>query len=88
MDMAITKMSSKGQIVIPREMRTGIAEGDKLIVIRQDDDIILKKVSKLGKNFEKELKRKKRIEEAWKRYDEGKFTSSTVEEFIEEMKKW
>jgi len=38
-----TKMSSRGQVVIPSEMRFGIQEGDKLIVIRKDDEIILKK---------------------------------------------
>lgn len=38
-----TKMSSRGQVVIPLDMREGISEGDKLIVIRKDDEIILKK---------------------------------------------
>ena len=38
-----TKMSSRGQVVIPLDMRKDIKEGDKLIVIRKDDDIILKK---------------------------------------------
>ncbi|MDP3026699.1 MAG: AbrB/MazE/SpoVT family DNA-binding domain-containing protein [Nanoarchaeota archaeon] len=38
-----TKMSSRGQVVIPLDMRKGINEGDKLIVIRKDDEIILKK---------------------------------------------
>ncbi len=38
-----TKMSSRGQVVIPLEMRKNIKEGDKLIVIQKDDDIILKK---------------------------------------------
>jgi AbrB family looped-hinge helix DNA binding protein len=37
-----TKMSSRGQIVIPLDLRKGINEGDKLIVIRKDDEIILK----------------------------------------------
>ena len=36
-------MSSRGQVVIPLDMRKGINEGDKLIVIRKDDEIILKK---------------------------------------------
>lgn len=39
----IIKMSSKGQIVIPLEMRGEIKEGDKLIVIKKNDEIILKK---------------------------------------------
>jgi AbrB family looped-hinge helix DNA binding protein len=38
-----TKMSSRGQIVIPLEMRKEIKEGDKLIIIQKDDEIILKK---------------------------------------------
>jgi len=38
-----TKMSSRGQVVIPLDMREGINEGDKLIVIRKDDEIIIKK---------------------------------------------
>lgn len=38
-----TKMSSRGQVVIPLDMRKGINEGDKLIIIRKNDEIILKK---------------------------------------------
>jgi AbrB family looped-hinge helix DNA binding protein len=38
-----TKMSSRGQVVIPLDMRMDIKEGDKLIVIKNGDDIILKK---------------------------------------------
>jgi len=38
-----TKMSSRGQVVIPLEMRHDISEGDKLIIIRRDDEIVLKK---------------------------------------------
>ncbi len=38
-----TRMSSRGQVVIPLDMRKDINEGDKLIVIRKDDEIILKK---------------------------------------------
>jgi AbrB family looped-hinge helix DNA binding protein len=38
-----TKMSSRGQVVIPLDMRADIQEGQKLIVIRNGDEIILKK---------------------------------------------
>jgi len=43
MQIDTTKMSSRGQVVIPLDLRKGINEGDKLIVIRKDDEIILKK---------------------------------------------
>ncbi|TSC63970.1 MAG: hypothetical protein G01um101493_279 [Microgenomates group bacterium Gr01-1014_93] len=38
-----TKMSSRGQVVIPLDMRKDINEGDKLIIIKKDDEIIIKK---------------------------------------------
>jgi len=38
-----TKMSSRGQVVIPLDMRKDIPKGQKLIVIRKDDEIIIKK---------------------------------------------
>ena len=43
MQIDTTKMSSRGQVVIPLDMRKDIHEGDKLIVIRKNDEIILKK---------------------------------------------
>ena len=43
MQIETTKMSSRGQVVIPLDMRKDIKEGDKLIVIRKEDEIILKK---------------------------------------------
>ena len=43
MQIDTTKMSSRGQIVIPLDMRKNIKEGDKIIVIRKDNEIIIKK---------------------------------------------
>jgi len=43
MQIDTTKMSSRGQIVIPLDMRKDIREGDKLILIRKGDEIIIKK---------------------------------------------
>ena len=43
MQIDTTKMSSRSQVVIPLDMRKDIKEGDKLIVIRKDDEIIIKK---------------------------------------------
>ncbi|MBN1645545.1 AbrB/MazE/SpoVT family DNA-binding domain-containing protein [Candidatus Woesearchaeota archaeon] len=44
--MEITSMSSRGQVVIPQSLRSrmGIQEGEKFIVIGDDDTIVLKKV--------------------------------------------
>lgn len=88
MEIDITTMSSKGQIVIPVEMREGIEEGEKLIIIKNDHQIIMKKASEMEKNLKEDLEFAKRTEEAWKRYEKGKFTSSNVQDFLKELKKW
>jgi AbrB family looped-hinge helix DNA binding protein len=65
-----TKMSSRGQVVIPLDMRQDIKEGDKLIVIRKDDEIILKKsIPETALWSEKSLAKtwmNKEEDEAWK----------------------
>ena len=88
MDVAITKMSSKGQIVIPLEMRKGISEGEKLLVIRKDNTLIIKKASTLDKNLAEDLEFARRTEDAYKEYDKGNFKSMDMDDFVKEMKKW
>ena len=88
MDIAITKMSSKGQIVIPAEMREDIKEGEKLIIIKTHDQMIIKKVSDLDKNLEKDIIFAKRTEDALKRYEKGEFKEMDFDEFSKELEKW
>lgn len=87
MEVAITKMSSKGQIVIPQEMREGLQEGDKIIVIQNKDQIILKKATRLDKNFEEDLEFARMTEEAWKSYEKGEFVSMTADKFLDKLSK-
>ena len=87
-DVSITKMSSKGQIVIPLEMRKDIKEGDKLVIIRNGKQIIMKKATDMEKNLEEDLEFARRTEEAWKRYEKGEFVSLPKDKFLEELKKW
>lgn len=65
-----TKMSSRGQVVIPLEMRYDINEGDKLIVIRKNDEIILKKsindLALLSEESFAETWSNEKEDEAWK----------------------
>jgi AbrB family looped-hinge helix DNA binding protein len=88
MDIAITKMSSKGQIVIPTEMRKNIHKGEKLVLIHNDNQLIMKKLSKLEKNLKEDLEFAKRTEKAWKEYEKGKAKEMSFDEFIAEAKKW
>ena len=82
----ITKMSSKGQVVIPQELREGINEGDKLVVIRNEDQIILKKADKFDKNLEEDLEAAKEVEKAWKDIEEGRFKKMSSDEFLKEIR--
>ena len=43
-DVATTKLSSKGQVVIPEEIRSrlGLRPGDQFVVVGQGDVIVLK----------------------------------------------
>lgn len=45
--MEFTKLSSKGQVVIPRGIRKALKlkEGTPFVVIKQDDTILLKKIA-------------------------------------------
>ena len=88
MDISITKMSSKGQVVIPIEMRENIKEGEKIVLIKNNDQIIMKKASDMGKTLAEDLEFARRTEEAYKRYEKGEFISMPADKFLEELKKW
>jgi len=81
----ITKLSSKGQIVIPSEMREDLKEGDVLLIIKHDHRIILKKIKRLTEEMKEDLEFAKKTEEAWQSYERGKFTSQPADKFLEEL---
>ena len=58
------------------------------VVIRNKDQIILKKADKFNKNIEEDLEFARRTEEAYKRIESGEGISMEFEDFIKEMKKW
>jgi AbrB family looped-hinge helix DNA binding protein len=88
MEIGITRMSSKGQIVIPIEMRNKIKEGEKLIVFSSGGNIILKKASKMDEQLQEDLEFARRTEEALKRIDAGEYVEVGQENLFEEMDKW
>lgn len=84
----VTKLSAKGQIVIPQDMRKEFSVGDKFVVIKSDHQLILKPVNELGKNFFEDLHFAKKTIAALKRYEKGKFKELDGEEFLAELEKW
>ena len=87
-EIGITKMSSKGQVVIPLEMRKNLKEGEKLLVIEQEGKIVIKRATKMDEQLQEDLEFARRTEEAWQRFDKGEFISVNSENLFEEMDKW
>ncbi len=87
-EIDITTLSSKGQIVIPNSMRKDFREGEKILLIKFNDKIILKKASKMDEQFKEDIEFARRTEEARKRIEAGKGITMDFDDFIKEMKKW
>ena len=87
-DTEYIKTSSKGQIVIPSNIRRKfkIGNGSLLAVTTQDDLIVLKKVS--SKISPADMKTLKLIEEAWKDLDKGNYKVRSKEDFFKEYREW
>lgn len=79
-------ISSKGQIVIPASMRKGIKEGDRFLVIKDNSSFLLKKADDLDEKFKEDLMVAKRVEEAWKEIEEGKYKRMSREDFLKEIR--
>ncbi|MBI1969842.1 AbrB/MazE/SpoVT family DNA-binding domain-containing protein [Candidatus Woesearchaeota archaeon] len=86
MEFAIAKVSTKGQIVIPSALRQDVHAGDVFLIIKDNKRIILKNLKSIGENIKEDLLFAERVEKAWQRYDGGKFTSKSKEDFLKELK--
>jgi bifunctional DNA-binding transcriptional regulator/antitoxin component of YhaV-PrlF toxin-antitoxin module len=88
MEYAIAKLSTKGQLVIPLSLRYDLKDGEELLVVRENDSFILKKVSSLAKNIQEDMKFAKNVEKAWSDYDKGQYEKLSVSDFKAKLDKW
>jgi len=88
MDMAFTKVSTKGQVVIPREMRKNLPAGEKILLMKSGNNLVLKPAKELSKKLEEELEFAIRTEEAYLRHESGDFEEKEFDDFVEDMKSW
>jgi AbrB family looped-hinge helix DNA binding protein len=88
MNIDITKMSSKGQVVIPGDIREklGLSEGEILAVSFKENMIVLKKIE--NPTEEEDLRTFSEIKKSWKEILEGKFKKMKSEDFLKEISKW
>lgn len=86
--MELARVSSKGQLVIPRNIREtlGIKEGDFFATTSEKDVILLKKIK--SPILKEDIKILQDAEEAWKEIESGKCRTMRKEDFLKELKKW
>ncbi len=82
--LEITSMSSRGQVVIPLDIREqlGLKEGEKFVVVGEEDTVILKKVAMPSfKNFDKLLQKTQQFAK------EKSITEADVESAIKRVRR-
>ena len=84
-DIAITSMSSKGQVVIPSEMRSTLSEGEKLIIIEDNGMFIIRKASDYSKSLKEDIDFAKRTQKAYLEVESGKYHESSAEDFLNKV---
>jgi len=84
----LTRVSSKGQVVIPQDIRKKfrIKRGSILGISAKKDMIVMKKLDK--EMTAEDLKTLKSIEEAWEDIEKGRYKIATPDEFFKELEKW
>jgi len=81
MEVKFTKLSSKGQVVIPQEIREDLVEGTPFAVVREADSIILKKIEM------PEIKTWKEVAEPFRgAARESRFTKEDLMNIISEVR--
>jgi bifunctional DNA-binding transcriptional regulator/antitoxin component of YhaV-PrlF toxin-antitoxin module len=88
MDVAITRMSSKGQVVIHASMRTDLPEGEKILIIREGKRIILKPLTDIEPALREDILFAEKTETAFGEYSKGNFTKKKAGDFIKKMDSW
>jgi len=88
MDVAITRMSSKGQVVIPASMRSDLPEGERILIIREGERIILKPLSGIEPALRDDILFAEKTEKAFAEYSKGTFIRKNAGDFIDEIDAW
>lgn len=94
MEIEISKMGERGQIVIPLEFREDLRlkKGEKFLVVKEDSKIILEPMKALKAKTLNELKEDlidiKIANKFWEDVKKGKTIKQTKKEFLKDLEKW
>jgi AbrB family looped-hinge helix DNA binding protein len=86
----LTRISSKGQVVIPARVRSrlGIKPGGLFAILTRPKSniVVLKKVD--DKSLQVDLELLREVEKAWKEIAQGKARKASSKRFLEELQTW
>ena len=88
MDVGITRVSSKGQIVIPSSMRNNLSEGEELLIIREGERYIIKRLDELKPSLKDDILFAAKTEEAFSEYRKGSYKQKETDDFLDELASW
>jgi len=88
MIIGITRMNSRGQVVIPASMRSDLVEGAQLLITREGDRFILKPLEDLEPAVREDILFAERTERAFLAYEKGGFSGKKDTDLIEDLISW
>ncbi len=89
MEIGIATMSSRGQIVLPKEVRKDVSNGEQFLIIREQDKWVMKKASAKDKTFREDLAFAQKTEDALVRMQkEDSLSFDSVDDFLQASQKW
>jgi AbrB family looped-hinge helix DNA binding protein len=85
--VSTTKVSSKGQVLIPKKMRNKFKEGCDIFIIEKDNELILRNLKDLEEDIKEELEFNLRTNEARERIENGQFKEMDFDDFVNHLRK-
>lgn len=86
-EINVTTMSSKGQVVIPQSMRSHLKEGEKLVIIEDAGLYIIRKASTIAESLKADLEFARRTEKAYLEVEKGQYSEQSAEDFLRKVRK-
>jgi len=94
MEISITKMGERGQVVIPQDIRDGVKTGEKIIIVKENNKWVLEPVKNIKaetiNKLSEDLIDMKIASDFWENVKKGKtkLIRQTSEEFLKDLEKW
>lgn len=88
MDIAITRMNSRGQVFIPTSMRKDLLEEERILIIREGGRIILKPLTAIEPALRDDILFAEKTEKALDDYSKGTISKKNERDFVDALRSW